>query len=59
MALGRAQAALQRAGVVHSRCEASLEPLRLEVGTEGNEPSDWIFHCLVPAALWWKNIVYT
>ena len=23
------------------------------------EHSDWLFHCLVPAAHWWDDIVYT
>jgi hypothetical protein len=52
-------AALHREGVVESRCEQTLEPLRLEVGVNGPEPSDWLFHCLVPAARWWQDIVFT
>ncbi len=52
-------AALQRSGIVHSRCEQSGEPLRLEVGLDGPEASDWLFHCLVPAAKWWDDIVFT
>ncbi len=52
-------AALHRPGVVHSRCEQSGEPLCLEVGLEGPEPSTWLFHCLVPAAKWWDDIVFT
>jgi Alkylmercury lyase len=52
-------AALRRAGVVHSRCEQTHEPLRLNVGLDGPEPSTWLFHCLVPAAKWWDDIVYT
>lgn len=52
-------AALQSAGEVHSRCEQSGEPLHLKVGLEGPEPSTWLFHCLVPAAKWWDDIVYT
>jgi len=52
-------AALQRAGQVNSRCEQSGEPFRLEVGLEGPEPSSWLFHCLVPAARWWDDIVFT
>jgi hypothetical protein len=57
-ALGVA-AALGREAVVHSRCEQSGEPLRLPVGVDGPGPSDWIFHCLVPAAHWWDDIVFT
>ncbi len=52
-------AALGRPAVVHSRCEASGEPLRLEVESQGPEPSEWLFHCLVPAAHWWDDIVFT
>jgi hypothetical protein len=44
---------------VRSRCEQSGEPLRLAVGLEGPEASTWLFHCLVPAAKWWDDIVFT
>ena len=52
-------AALQKPGMVHSRCEQSSEPLQLNVSLQGPEPSDWLFHCLVPAARWWDDIVFT
>ena len=52
-------AALHRPAQVHSRCEQSGEPLHLEVGLDGPEPSSWLFHCLVPAAEWWDDIVFT
>jgi hypothetical protein len=52
-------AALPSRGTVMSRCEQSGEPLRLEVGGSGPEPSDWLFHCPIPAARWWQDIVYT
>ena len=52
-------AALQKPGEVHSRCEQSGEPLYLEVGLEGPRSSTWLFHCLVPAAKWWDDIVFT
>jgi hypothetical protein len=29
------------------------------VGLNGPAPSDWLFHCLVPAAHWWDDIVFT
>jgi hypothetical protein len=57
-ALGIA-AALHREAVVHSSCGQSGVPLRLEVGLEGPEPSSWLFHCEVPAARWWVNLVFT
>jgi hypothetical protein len=52
-------AALHKPGTVHSRCEQSGEPLHLDVGLEGPGPSTWLFHCLVPAAKWWEDIVFT
>jgi hypothetical protein len=52
-------AALQQPGEVNSRCEQSLEPLRLNIGIDGPPPSSWLFHCLVPAAKWWDDIVFT
>jgi hypothetical protein len=52
-------AALQQPATVHSRCEQSMEPFRLEVGGDGPEPSDWLFYCLVPAAHWRDDIVFT
>jgi hypothetical protein len=52
-------AALHRPAEVHSRCEQSGEPLHLAVGLDGPEQSAWLFHCLVPAAKWWDDIVFT
>jgi alkylmercury lyase-like protein len=52
-------AALHRPGTVLSRCEQSLEPLDLMVGGNGPQPSSWLFHCLVPAAKWWDDLVFT
>src|SRR5439155_4760696 len=46
-------------GRVHSRCEQSGEPLNLEIGLEGPPPYSWFFHCPVPAAKWWDDIVTT
>ena len=52
-------AALHKPATVRSRCEQSLEPLELEVSSGGPERSDWLFHCVVPAARWWDDIVFT
>ena len=52
-------AALHKPGTIHSKCAQSDEPLHLYVGLEGPQPSDWLFHCLVPAAKWWDDIVFT
>jgi hypothetical protein len=52
-------AALHKPATVHSRCAQSGEPFHLHVNLQGPEPSDWLFHCLVPAAKWWDDIVFT
>jgi hypothetical protein len=52
-------AALHQPSIVHSRCEQSLEPLELAVSDRGPEASPWLFHCVVPAAKWWDDIVFT
>jgi len=52
-------AALHQPATVYSRCEQSMEPLRLEVSLDGPAGSDWVFHCVVPAAQWWDDIVFT
>ena len=52
-------AALQKPGTVHSRCAQSGEPRKLAVGLEGPPQSNWLFHCLVPAAKWWDDIIFT
>ena len=52
-------AALRTPAIVHSRCEQSLEPLELPVSDQSPPASDWLFHCVVPAAKWWDDIVFT
>ena len=52
-------AALHEPAIVRSRCELCLEPLELAVSAKGPEESDWLFHCEVPAARWWDDIVFT
>jgi len=52
-------AALHEPACVRSRCEQSGEPLDLRVGLQGPEPSPWLFHCQVPAARWWEDLVFT
>ena len=52
-------AALQREGIVLSRCEQSGEPLTLHVGLDGPEACDWRFHSLVRASRWWDDLVFT
>jgi hypothetical protein len=52
-------AALHRDAIVRSRCGDSGEPLEMQVGAGGPGPTSWVFHCLVPAAHWWDDIVFT
>jgi Alkylmercury lyase len=51
--------ALHKPGLVRSRCEHTFEPLELEVTETGPPRSDWLFHCLVPAAHWWDDLIFT
>ena len=52
-------AALHQQAVVHSSCGQSGAPLDLEVGLDGPQPSHWLFHCQVPAARWWADLIFT
>lgn len=52
-------AALHEPGTVISTCAQSGERLELQVGANGPAPSDWVFHCLVPASRWWTDLVFT
>ena len=58
---GKEEAALKSRGAVESRCEQTHEPLRVAIGPDGPGPSSsgWLFHCAVPAAHWWDDIVLT
>src|SRR5262245_2108060 len=51
--------ALGGTGDVLSRCEQTFEPLALHLTPDGPPPSGWLFHCVVPAAEWWNDIVFT
>jgi len=52
-------AALHRSGQVTSRCEQTREPLVIRVDEDGPEPVPCVIHFAVPAALWWRDIVFT
>jgi hypothetical protein len=52
-------AALRKKAIVRSRCEHSKAPLEMEIGSDGPGLTDWLFHCSVPAARWWDDIVFT
>jgi hypothetical protein len=52
-------AALHVDGGVETACPDCGEPIAVEV--RGERPSDdsLLFHCLVPAAHWWDDVVFT
>ena len=52
-------AALREPGTIISECAQSRERLELQVSPNGPPPSDWVFHCLVPASRWWQDLVFT
>ena len=52
-------AALHADGRIESSCPDCGEPLAVEV-TDGRPGDDrLLYHCLVPAARWWDDIVFT
>jgi hypothetical protein len=52
-------AALHGEGEVFSRCEQTLQPIRLPVTRDGPDPQPVVAHFAVPAAKWWADLVYT
>jgi hypothetical protein len=52
-------AALHKSAIVRSRCEQSMEPLLTKVTASGPRVTNWVFHCLVPAAQWWDDLPFT
>jgi alkylmercury lyase-like protein len=52
-------AALHVDGVVETSCADCGEPLTVEVRDERPDDTSLLFHCLVPAARWWDDIVFT
>jgi hypothetical protein len=52
-------AALHTDGVVETSCADCGEPLRVEIRDERPDDTTLLFHCLVPAARWWDDIVFT
>jgi alkylmercury lyase-like protein len=51
--------ALNVDGRVESSCPDCGEPYTIEVRDSAIDRSDLLFHCLVPAAHWWDDIVFT
>jgi len=52
-------AALHSDGRIETSCPDCAQPITVEV--RGEQPNDdsLLFHCLVPAAHWWDDIVFT
>lgn len=52
-------AALHVDGEIETVCADCGEPLSVELRDERPTESGLLFHCLVPAARWWEDIVFT
>ena len=52
-------AALHADGRIETSCPVCGEPLAVEVRDERPDDESLVFHCLVPAAYWWDDIVFT
>lgn len=52
-------AALEVDGRIESSCPDCGETYGIEVHGGLPDRADLVFHCLVPAAAWWKDIVFT
>ena len=51
--------ALGTDGVIETACPDCGDPLRVEVRDGRPDDESLLFHCLVPAARWWEDIVFT
>ena len=52
-------AALDVDGRIESSCPDCGDPYAVEVVGQRIDRPDLLFHCLVPAAYWWDDIVFT
>jgi hypothetical protein len=52
-------AALDTDGRIETSCPECGEPLEVAVRDERPDDESLLFHCLVPAAHWWDDIVFT
>jgi Alkylmercury lyase len=52
-------AALRADGRIETACPDCDEPIVVEVTGGQSSDETLLFHCLVPAALWWDDIVFT
>jgi hypothetical protein len=52
-------AALGVDGRIETTCPDCDDPIAVEVRDERPDDETLVFHCLVPAARWWEDIVFT
>lgn len=52
-------AALHTSGRIETSCPDCGEEITLEVRDQAVDDEQLLFHCLVPAARWWDDIVFT
>ena len=52
-------AALHSDGTIETSCPDCGDPLTVNVRDEQPDDTSLVFHCLVPAAQWWDDIVFT
>ena len=52
-------AALGVDGRIETSCHDCREPIEIEVRDGRPDDESLLFHCLVPAARWWDDIVFT
>ena len=52
-------AALHADGWIETACPDCGDPIRVEVRDRQPDDASLLFHCLVPAARWWDDIVFT
>jgi hypothetical protein len=52
-------AALRVDGRIETSCPDCREAIALEVRSQRVDDEGLLFHCLVPAAHWWDDIVFT
>ena len=52
-------AALHTDGAIETSCPDCGEPIEIAVRDQRPDDDTLLFHCLVPAARWWDDIVFT
>jgi hypothetical protein len=52
-------AALHVDGRIETSCADCGQPITVEVGDQRPDDESLLFHCAVPAAHWWDDIVFT